>query len=151
MPNTNTTTVVGNLVRDVELKFTTTGTAIASFGLAVNRSWKNKQDEWVEQTSFFDITAFGEMGENVAASLTKGARVIVSGRLEQQSWENQEGEKRSKIAIIADAVGPDLKYATAEVARTERTSSSSGGGYSTGGQGDTSPLPDEEPFVMPAT
>lgn len=104
-------TVVGNMTRDPELRFTPAGLAVCSFGLAVNR----KRGE-EEQVSFFDVTAFGSLAENVAG-LIKGCRVIVTGRLEQQSWE-KDGERRSKVAVVADEVGPSLRWATAAVERT---------------------------------
>ena len=76
--------------------------------MAVNRRWQNRQtNEWEEATSFFDVVCWGTLAENVAQSLTRGSRVIVSGRLDQRSWENQEGEKRSKVEIVADEVAPE--------------------------------------------
>jgi single-strand DNA-binding protein len=131
MSNGNTVTLVGNVTRDPELRFTPTGQAIASFGLAVNRRWQNRQSgEWEEAVSFFDIVCWREMAENVSESLGRGSRVVVTGRLEQRSWEN-EGEKRSKIEVIADEVGPSLRWATATVTKNERRSpgdSGPGGG-----------------------
>lgn len=150
----NTVTVVGNLTRDPELRFTPTGQAVASFGLAVNRRWQNRQtQEWEEATSFFDVTCWAQMAENVSESLTKGSRVVVNGRLDQRSWENQDGDKRSKVEIVADEVGPSLRWATAQVVKNERK----GGGDDFGGGsgGGNRPAanepsggysPDEEPF-----
>jgi single-strand DNA-binding protein len=103
-------TVVGNLTADPELKTTKTGSSVLRVGVAVNRRWKNKQDEWEEETSFFDVNAWGELADNVASSLSKGSRVIVSGRLEQQSWE-KEGQKQSKVVLVADDIGPSLRKA----------------------------------------
>jgi single-strand DNA-binding protein len=131
-------TIVGNLTRDPELRFTPSGQATASFGVAVNRRWQNRQSqEWNEATSFFDVVCWAELAENAAQSLTRGTRVIVSGRLDQRSWENQDGEKRSKIEIVADEVAPSLRYATAQISRNERRSpdGSSGGGYNSNGGG----------------
>jgi single-strand DNA-binding protein len=156
----NTVTVVGNITRDPELRFTSSGQAVASFGLAVNRRWQNRQSgEWEEDTSFFDITCWAQLAENVAESCQKGARVLVTGRLDQRSWETEGGDRRSKVEIIADEVGPSLRWATAAVTKNERRSSDdfSGGG---GGGGDSKPRdpgpseppsgggydPDEEPF-----
>ena len=120
MPD-NSITLVGNVTRDPELRFTATGQATASFGLAVNRRWQNRQtQEWEEQTSFFDIVCWREMAENVGESITRGSRVIVSGRLEQRSWETQDGEKRTRIEVIADELGPSLRWATAQVVKNER-------------------------------
>jgi single-strand DNA-binding protein len=130
---TNSVTLIGNLTRDPELRYTTGGRGIASFGLAVNRRYQ-VNGEWQEQTSFFNVTCWAELGENVAASLTKGSRTIVTGRLEQRSWETQEGEKRSVVEVVADEVGPSLRWAQAQIERNER-SSSEGGGFSGGGGG----------------
>lgn len=123
MPD-STVTLVGNITRDPELRYTATGRAVAGFGLAVNRRWKGADDEWQEQTSFLNVTAWGTLGENLAASLTKGARVIVFGRLEQRSWETDEGEKRTVVEIVADEVGPSLRWAQANVERTVREKAS---------------------------
>ena len=88
---------------------------MATFGLAVNRRWQNRQtNEWEEQASFFDVTCWAQMAENVGESLAKGTRVIVTGRLEQRSWETDDGDKRSKVEIVADEIGPSLRWATAE-------------------------------------
>ena len=84
--STNSVTLIGNLTRDPELRFTTGGRGVASFGLAVNRRYQ-QNGEWQEQTSFFNVVCWGDLGENAATSLTKGSRVIVTGRLEQRSWE----------------------------------------------------------------
>ena len=110
----NTVTLVGNLTRDPELRFTQGGRAVASFGIAVNRRYQ-VNGEWQEQTSFFNVVAWGQLGENAAASLTKGARIIVSGRLEQREYQTQQGEKRTVVEINADEVGPSLRFATAQV------------------------------------
>jgi single-strand DNA-binding protein len=116
----NTVTVAGNVTRDPELKFTPSGQAHCSFGLAVNRRWQNKQtQEWEEATSFFDVVCWRELSENVAQSVSKGTRVLVTGRLDQRSWENDDGDKRSKVEIAADEVAPSLRWATADVKRTE--------------------------------
>ena len=156
MSNANSIHVVGNITRDPELRFTPTGQARAQFGLAVNRRWQNRQtQEWEEATSFFDVTCWGDLGDNVSESLAKGARVMVIGRLEQRSWETDQGEKRSKVEIIADEVGPSLRWATAQVTKTERKGPGDGGGYGGGGGGQTRPVAntpndapnyDEEPF-----
>jgi single-strand DNA-binding protein len=135
MANGNSVTVVGNVTRDPELRFTATGQATASFGLAVNRRWQNRQtNDWEEAVSFFDVVCWREMAENASESLTKGARVIVTGRLEQRSWETDNGEKRSKIEVVADEIGPSLRWATAQVVRNQRKGPGEGGGQG-GGQG----------------
>ena len=119
MPTDNAVVLVGNVTRDPELRFTNTGQATASFGLAVNRRWQNRQtQEWEEATSFFDVVCWREMAENVSESLVRGSRVMVAGRLEQRSWETQEGDKRSKVEVVADEIGPSLRWATAQVTKT---------------------------------
>lgn len=136
-------TLRGNLTRDPELKFLPSGTAVASFSMAVNRRWQNRQtQEWEEQVSFFDVSAFGSLGENLVESLEKGTAVVVIGRLEQQSWE-QDGQKRSKVVLIADDVAPSLRFATAQVARTER-SDGQGSGKATPPARRSNPV--EDPF-----
>ena len=141
----NTVTLVGNLTRDPELRFTTGGRGVASFGLAVSRRYQ-VNGEWQEQTSYFNIVAWGPLGDNVAATLTKGMRVIVNGRLEQREYQTREGEKRTVIEVNADEVGPSLRWATASVERNPRD----GGGGSqrqapSQPAGDYMPA-DEEPF-----
>ncbi|MGA1183706.1 MAG: single-stranded DNA-binding protein, partial [Ilumatobacteraceae bacterium] len=116
MPD-NTITLVGNLTRDPELRFTANGRAVASFGIAVGRRYQ-VNGEWQEQTSYFNITAWGQLGENAAASLSKGARIVVTGRLEQREYTTREGDKRTAIDVIADELGPSLRWATAQVERT---------------------------------
>src|SRR6202789_2660628 len=121
----NTITVVGNITRDPELKFLNSGQAAVRLSVAVNRRWQNRQtQEWAERVSFFEVVGYGAMAENAANSLTKGSRVIVSGRLEQRSWETENGDKRSIVEINADEIGPSLKWATAVVTRTPRAEGS---------------------------
>ena len=147
----NTVTVVGNVTKDPELRFTPGGAPVANFGLA----WNRKDQNGEEVVSFFDITCWRSLAENVAESITKGQRVIVYGRLDQRSWENQEGERRSKVEIVADEVAPSLLWATAETTRTEfrgggdggdggGAPSGSGGGRPASGAGNFPT--DEEPF-----
>jgi single-strand DNA-binding protein len=140
MANGNTVELIGNITRDPELRFTPSGAAVANFGLAVNRRWRNQQtNEWEEQVSFFDIVCWRELAENVAESLSKGSRIMVSGRLDQRSWETDQGEKRSKVEVVADEVGPSLRWATAQVTRNERRDGGGGGGF------DSAPPPVEPP------
>ena len=163
MSNGNTVTLVGNITRDPELRFTNTGQATATFGLAVNRSWVDRQsNERREVTSFFDVVCWREMAENVSESLAKGSRVVVTGRLEQRSYEDRDGNRRNVVEIIADEVGPSLRFATAQVTKNDRRGggdfggggdSGGGGGRGGGGRGGESPQPaptggdlDEEPF-----
>lgn len=126
--------MVGNLTRDPELRFSPTGTAVASLSVAVNR----KRND-VEETSYFDVTAFGTLAEHVA-ELPKGCRVIVVGRLIQQQWQTKEGDKRSKVAVIADEIGPSVRWATATVTK------SGGGKPDDGISRPGKPAYDEEPF-----
>ncbi|MGH2684274.1 MAG: single-stranded DNA-binding protein [Actinomycetota bacterium] len=153
MANGNSVTLVGNITRDPELRFTPSGQANATFGLAVNRRWQNRQNnEWEEATSFFNVVCWREMAENVSESLQKGARVVVTGRLEQRSWETQDGEKRSVVEVVADEIGPSLRWATASIVKNERKGGDSGGGAGGGGGRPVSNEPpaayesDEEPF-----
>ncbi len=125
----STVTVVGNVTRDPEMRYTQGGQANATFGVAVNRRWQNRQtNEWEERTSFFNVVCWREMAENVAESIGKGSRVIVTGRLEQRSWETENGDKRSVVEIVADEIGPSLRWATATVNRNERRGGGGGGG-----------------------
>ena len=117
----NSTTICGNLTREPEIRYTKEGQATTLLGVAVNRRWQDKStQEWQEAVSFFDVVCWRDLAENVALSLSKGMRVVVSGRLEQRSWETDDGENRSKVEIVADEVGPSLRFATADVQRTER-------------------------------
>ena len=102
---TSAITIVGNLTADPELKFTNSGQAQTRFSVAVNRKFKE-----AETTSFFNVTAWGSLAENLANSVRKGTRVIVEGRLEQRSWETDKGEKRSTVEISANSVGADLRF-----------------------------------------
>ena len=152
MANGNTLELIGNIPRDPELRFTPSGAAVANFGLAVNRRWRNQQtNEWEEQVSFFDIVCWRELAENVAESLTKGSRVMVSGRLDQRSWETDQGEKRSKVEVVADEIGPSLRWATAQVTKNERRDGGGGGGFGSAPPPQEPPAAttyndDEEPF-----
>ncbi|MGH9263570.1 MAG: single-stranded DNA-binding protein [Acidimicrobiales bacterium] len=144
--NGNSVTLVGNVTRDPELRFTPSGQANATFGLAVNRVWNDRQsNERKEAVSFFDIVCWREMAENASESLTKGSRVIVTGRLEQRSWESQEGEKRSKIEVVADEIGPSLRWATAEVRKNDRRGPAEGGGAAMNGARPAANVPSSAP------
>jgi single-strand DNA-binding protein len=154
MANGNNIDLVGNLTRDPELRYTPGGMPVATFGLAVNLRRQNRQtNEWEDRPSFFDIVCYGSLGENVSESLQRGSRVMVVGRLEQRSWETQDGDKRSKIEVIADEVGPSLRWATADVTKNDRRPGSEvgvGAGRGTGGKATSNEPPgydfDEEPF-----
>lgn len=162
MSNGNNVTLVGNITREPELRFTPTGQATTTFGLAVNRRWQNRQtQEWEEVTSFFDVVCWRDMAENASESLNKGSRIIVTGRLEQRSWETSEGDRRSKIEVVADDIGPSLRWATAKVTKNDRRGPSEGApppadaGGDQASRGAPAPVPaaggggygyDEEPF-----
>jgi len=119
----NNVSILGNLTRDPELRFTPSGTPVVGFGIAVNRRYQNKQsNEWVEDTSFFNVNAWFKLAENCAESLSKGDRVLVSGRLNQRQWEAKDGQKRSTVEIIADVVAPSLEFASCKISRNEKTS-----------------------------
>jgi single-strand DNA-binding protein len=96
--------LVGNLSRDPELRQTAGGTSVCQLGVAVGYSYKDSSGQWVDKPSFFDVTVWGPQGEACAKYLTKGRQVAVSGRLDQQTWEAQDGSKRSKVGIVADQV-----------------------------------------------
>jgi single-strand DNA-binding protein len=147
----NNITLVGNLTREPELRFTAGGKGVTSFGLAVSRRYQ-VNGEWQEKTSFFNVSAWDQLGENAAASLNKGSRVIVNGRIETREYETKEGEKRTSVDIVADDIGPSLRWATATVERTQRASADGGstGGASRPASGGGRPADpiygDEEPF-----
>ncbi|MGH9007598.1 MAG: single-stranded DNA-binding protein [Acidimicrobiales bacterium] len=122
---TTTITLVGNLTREPEIRYTRDGQATTTLGVAVNRRWQDRVTKsWEESTSFFDVVCWRELAEHAALSLVKGSRVVVTGRLEHRTWETEEGEHRSKVEVVADDLGPSLRFATAEVQRTERRAAS---------------------------
>jgi single-strand DNA-binding protein len=129
-------TVIGNLTGDPELRFTPSGAAVANFTVASTpRTFDRQSNEWKDgDTLFLRCSIWREAAESVAESLTKGTRVIVTGRLIQRSYETREGEKRTVYELQVDEVGPSLRYATAKVTRTQR-SGGGGGGFSGGGGG----------------
>ncbi len=128
-------TVVGNLVDDPELRFTPSGAAVANFRIASTpRTFNSETREWVDgEALFLSCSVWRQAAENVAESLQKGMRVVVQGRLKQRSYETREGEKRTVFELEVEEVGPSLKFATAKVARAQR--SGGGGGYGGGGGG----------------
>jgi len=123
-------TVVGNLTADPELRFTASGAAVANFTVASTpRTFDRASNEWKDgEALFLRCNIWRQAAENVAESLTRGSRVIVSGRLKQRSFETKEGEKRTVIELEVDEIGPSLRYATAKVNRANRGSESGGGG-----------------------
>jgi single-strand DNA-binding protein len=138
MAGETTITVVGNLTDDPDLRFTPSGAAVANFTVASTPRFFDKQtNEWKDGDALFlRCSIWRQAAENVAESLHRGTRVIVSGRLRQRSYETREGEKRTVFELDVDEVGPSLKYATAKLTKTTRSGSGDGGGGSAGGGND---------------
>jgi single-strand DNA-binding protein len=130
-------TVVGNLTADPELRFTPSGAAVASFTIASTpRQFDRASNEWKDGDALFlRCSIWRQAAENCAESLTRGMRVVATGRLKQRSFETREGEKRTVIELDVDEVGPSLRYATAKVNRTARGSDGGGGGFGSSGGG----------------
>lgn len=124
-------TVIGNLTADPELRFTPSGAAVANFTIASTpRMFDRNTNEWKDgEALFLRCNIWRDAAENVAESLTRGARVVASGRLKQRSFETREGEKRTVVELEVDEIGPSLRYATAKVNKTSR----GGGGFNSGG------------------
>lgn len=137
-------TIVGNLTNDPELRFTPSGAAVASFTVASSTRVLDKQtNEWKDgDTVFMRCSVWRQYAENVAESLQRGMRVIVSGRLQQRSYETKEGEKRTVVECQVDDVGPALRYATAKVTKVSRGTGGGGGGFGGG--------PADDPWSNPA-
>ena len=138
-------TVIGNLTADPELRFTPSGAAVANFTVASTpRMFDRQTTEWKDgEALFLRCNIWREAAENVAESLVRGSRVIVSGRLKQRSFETREGEKRTVVELEVDEIGPSLKYATAKVNKASR-SGGGGGGFGGGGGGAASSRPAAE-------
>jgi len=147
----NNVQVVGNVTRDPELRYTPSGASVTNFSIAYNRRYE-RNGQQVEEVSFFDVVCWGTLADNVAASISKGIRVIVEGRLDQRSWETPQGEKRSKIEITADEVSPSLRWASVEVQRNPRDDNfgGGGGGGNFGGGGGNAPA-QNQPSQAPAS
>jgi single-strand DNA-binding protein len=144
-------TVVGNLTADPELRFTPSGAAVASFTVASTpRTFDRQTNEWKDGDALFlRCSIWRQAAENVAESLQRGMRVVVTGRLQQRSYETREGEKRTVVEMQVDEVGPSLRYATAKVNRTQR--GSSGGGSFGGDSGGSAPADDPWASSGPAS
>jgi single-strand DNA-binding protein len=141
-------TVIGNLTADPELRFTPSGAAVANFTVASTpRMFDRQTNEWKDgEALFLRCNIWREAAENVAESLVRGSRVIVSGRLKQRSFETREGEKRTVVELEVDEIGPSLKYATAKVNKANRSGGGGGGfGGGGGGGGGASSRPSEPP------
>ncbi|OCB29587.1 single-stranded DNA-binding protein [Mycobacterium malmoense] len=137
MAGDTTITVVGNLTADPELRFTPSGAAVANFTVASTpRIYDRQSGEWKDgEALFLRCNIWREAAENVAESLTRGSRVIVTGRLKQRSFETREGEKRTVVEVEVDEIGPSLRYATAKVNKASRSGGGGGGGGFGGGGG----------------
>ena len=139
-------TVVGNLTADPELRYTQGGLPVANFTIASTpRNFDRQANEWKDgEALFLRASVWREFAEHVAGSLTKGSRVIATGRLKQRSYETREGEKRTAIELEVDEIGPSLRYATAQVTRA------AGGGGGGGGQSRPAQVADE-PWSTPGS
>ncbi|MFB9165474.1 MULTISPECIES: single-stranded DNA-binding protein [Arthrobacter] len=136
MAGETTITVIGNLTGDPELRFTPSGSAVANFTIASTpRTFDRQSNEWKDgETLFLRASIWREAAENVAESLTKGMRVLVSGRLKSRTYDTKEGEKRTVMELEVDEIGPSLRYANAKVNRTQRSGGQGGGNFG-GGNG----------------
>ena len=153
MAGDTTITVVGNLTADPELRFTPSGAAVANFTVASTpRIYDRQSSEWKDgEALFLRCNIWREAAENVAESLTRGSRVIVTGRLKQRSFETREGEKRTVFEVEVDEIGPSLRYATAKVNKASRSGGGGGGfGGGGGGGGASRPAAAAQPSSGPA-
>ena len=142
-------TVVGNLTSDPELRFTPSGAAVANFTVASTpRTLDRASGEWKDgEALFLRCNVWRQVAENVAESLTRGARVVVQGRLKQRSFETKEGEKRTVVELEVDEIGPSLRYATAKVNKVSRGGGDFGGGGGGGGsRGGGGGMPADDPW-----
>lgn len=157
MSGETTLTVIGNLTSDPELRFTPSGSAVANFTVASTpRTFDRQSNEWKDgETLFLRAAVWREAAENVAESLTKGMRVIVSGRLKSRSYETKEGEKRTVIELEVDEIGPSLRYANVKVNRTQRSNQGGqgAGGFTSQGPGGQpgQSSPQDDPWATPQT
>ncbi len=146
-------TLVGNLTGDPELRFTPSGAAVANFTVASTpRTFDRQSNEWKDgETLFMRCSIWRDAAENVAESLQRGARVVVTGRLKSRSYETKEGEKRTVIELDVDEVGPSLRYATAKVNKTQRGGGGGGGGFGGQSSGGGFGGAQEDPWATGAT
>lgn len=146
MANLNQVVLTGNLTGDPELRYTPSGTPVASFTLAINRRIKDAvTGDWKDgETSFFTCNVWRQQAENVAESLTKGTRAIVVGRLRTRSWETPEGQKRSVTEVEVDSCGPSLEWATANITKSSRSDQVPA--WAGASNGDSGAADDEPPF-----
>ena len=121
----NTVTLVGNLTRDPEIRFFQGDKSVVNSALAVNKSYKDATGEWKEETTFVDLSIWQNAGaENVANSMTKGDRVIVTGVLKQNTWQAEDGTNRSKIEVTVFEIGPTMKWAEVSITKNEKKGAS---------------------------
>ncbi|MFS0865990.1 single-stranded DNA-binding protein [Microbacterium sp. 179-B 1A2 NHS] len=147
-------TVVGNLTADPELRYTQNGLPVANFTIASTpRSFDRQANEWKDgEALFMRASVWREFAEHVAGSLTKGMRVVATGRLKQRSYQDREGNNRTAIELEVDEIGPSLRYATAQVTRAASSGNSGGGGSFGGGQQQSRPqVQQDEPWATPGT
>jgi len=152
MAGETTLTVIGNLTGDPELRFTPSGSAVANFTVASTpRTFDRQSNEWKDgETLFLRCSIWREAAENVAETLAKGMRVIMSGRLKPRSYETKEGEKRTVIEFEVDEIGPSLRYASAKVQRTQRSGGQNAGGGNSWGGGQPAGAPSSSGGQPPA-
>ena len=148
MANETAITVIGNLTDDPELKFTPSGAAVANFTVASTpRTFDKQSNEWKDgEALFFRCAAWRQLAENVAESLTKGQRVIVTGNLRIRNFERQDGSRGTSVEIQVDEIGPSLRWATAKTTRASRD----GGGFGGGAGGGGGSAPANDPWASPA-
>jgi single-strand DNA-binding protein len=141
-------TVIGNLTADPELRFTPSGAAVANFTVASTpRTFDRQSGEWKDgEALFMRCNIWRQAAENVAESLTRGARVVVQGRLKQRSFETKEGEKRTVVELEVEEIGPSLRYATAKVNKVSRGTGGGSGGYGGGSGGSSGGAPADDPW-----
>lgn len=138
----NFVAIIGTTTRDIELRYTSSGTTVGDVGIAFNERVKGPDGQWEDgDPSFFDVTIWGSLAENAADSISKGTRVSVTGRLKMDSWENDQGEKRTKVKIVADSISPDLRWASASVEKNSK-----GSGSKRAAASSAVPDDDEAPF-----
>ena len=144
-------TVVGNLTADPELRYTQNGLPVANFTIASTpRTFDRQANEWKDgDPLFLRASVWRDFAEHVAGSLTKGMRVVATGRLRQRSYQDREGQNRTAIELEVDEIGPSLRYATAQVTRA--ASSGGGGGGGGGGQQARPQVQQEEPWATPGS
>jgi len=147
-------TVVGNLTADPELRYTQNGLPVANFTIASTpRSFDRQANEWKDgEALFLRASVWREFAEHVAGSLTKGMRVVATGRLKQRSYQDREGQNRTSIELEVDEIGPSLRYATAQVTRAASGGAGGGGGtFGGGGQQARPQVQQDEPWATPGS